>query len=194
MDGGALVVGAVGVTLAYLAYDTYGQGKVEYVKSSIDKNDYLVQSMPDKERAADLLASIRQKTDMLVEHIVKSAPGDARADRLIKKYDSKRIREGVDNPKYTSYSVNKGEQIVFCLRSRDNTKELEDINTMIFVALHELAHICTVSTGHTDEFWENFKWLLEEAVNIGVYKDTDYSKKPVEYCGVKITDNPMHKK
>lgn len=194
MDGGALVVGAVGVTLAYLAYDTYGQGKVEYVKSSIDKNDYLVQSMPDKERAADLLASIRQKTDMLVEHIVKSSPGDARADRLIKKYDSKRIREGVDNPKYTSYSVNKGEQIVFCLRSRDNTKELEDINTMIFVALHELAHICTVSTGHTDEFWENFKWLLEEAVNIGVYKDTDYSKKPVEYCGVKITDNPMHKK
>ena len=34
-----------------------------------------------------------------------------------------------------------------------------------FVALHELSHVMTVSVGHTQEFWENFKFLLKEAVD-----------------------------
>jgi len=187
------IIGALGITIAYLAYDTYGKGNVEYVKSSVDQRDYLVQSRPDKEDAANLLAIIRQRAEMFIEYLAKSFPNDERTDRLIKKFDPERIREGIDNPTYTSYSVNKGEQVVFCLRSRDGNKKLEDENTMMFVALHELAHICTASTGHTSEYWDNFKWLLEEAVNIGIYKDTDYSKKPVEYCGVQITDTPLHK-
>jgi predicted metal-dependent hydrolase len=33
----------------------------------------------------------------------------------------------------------------------------------MFVAIHEMSHTCTKSVGHKSEFWENFKFLLENA-------------------------------
>jgi hypothetical protein len=64
---------------------------------------------------------------------------------------------------------------------------------MMFVVLHEIAHIITKSVGHTEEFWNNFKWILEESVNIGIYESQDFNNKPVEYCGIEITDNPINR-
>ena len=55
----------------------------------------------------------------------------------------------------------------------------------------EHKHLMTESIGHKQEFWENFKFLLENAKEIGVYNPIDYKKKPQEYCGMKITDNPF---
>ena len=62
----------------------------------------------------------------------------------------------------------------------------------MFVALHELSHIATKSIGHTTEFWNNFKFLLQEAVKIKIYEPVNYKKKPKNYCGMKITDNPYY--
>jgi hypothetical protein len=87
--------------------------------------------------------------------------------------------------------VNKGEKIVFCLRARDQTQKLEDINMLMFVAIHELAHICTTSVGHTDEFWTNMRFLFEEAINIGVYSKQDFKSHPVKYCGMDVTSSPL---
>ena len=91
--------------------------------------------------------------------------------------------------KYTSYSINKGEKIVFCLRSKDTSNKLVDINTMMFVAIHELAHLMTKSVGHTPEFWTNMKYLLKKAIDIKLYVKQDFSKNPVNYCGTKITNS-----
>jgi predicted metal-dependent hydrolase len=77
----------------------------------------------------------------------------------------------------------------------NKTKEgdrLIDINTLTFVALHELSHIMTSSVGHKQEFWQNFKFLLENAKAANIYQPEDYKKKPQEYCGMKITDNPYY--
>lgn len=191
--GDVAVLALLGIGVGYLAWDTYSRGEVEYVKSTIDGNEYLVQSMPDKQQAADLLANIRKNLERLVEHIAKISPDDKRTQQILNKFNPNKITEGTDNAKYTSYSVNKGEKIVFCLRSRDENKKLVDLNTMMFVALHEMAHIATPSIGHTPEFWDNFKWLLEESIDIGIYRDGDYKNKPVQYCGVKITDSPLNK-
>ena len=60
----------------------------------------------------------------------------------------------------------------------------------MFVALHEISHIATKSIGHKQEFWDNFKFILEEAVEIKIYKPVDYKKKPISYCSLNITDNP----
>ena len=68
---------------------------------------------------------------------------------------------------------------------------MENVNTMMFVALHEVAHIITISVGHTEEFWTNFKFLLKESINLGIYKKENYNKNPVDYCGMKITDSPL---
>ena len=73
--------------------------------------------------------------------------------RLKKNYRPNNITESSPGNKYTSYSINKGDKIVFCLRSKDGSNKLEDINTMMFVAIHELAHLMTKSIGHTTEFW-----------------------------------------
>ena len=92
--------------------------------------------------------------------------------------------------KYTAYSENKGEKLAFCATTTKKGNKLIDENTLMFVALHELAHIATKSIGHTTEFWQNFKFLIEAAKEINVYNPVDYKEKPVNYCGMKITDSP----
>ena len=34
--------------------------------------------------------------------------------------------------------------------------------------------------------------LLKNAVKIGIYEPVDYKKKPKNYCGMNITDNPYY--
>ncbi len=192
MDGGSSIVVVLSAILGYLIWDTYYANEVEYVTSTVDNNTYLVRSLPDKKDAADLLAQIREKLETFIAHMSKNYISDERVTRLVENFRADRISEGSENAKYTSYSINKGEKIVLCLRSRDEKKKLVDLNTMMFVVLHEIAHLATKSVGHTTEFWDNFKWILKEAVNIGIYKSQDFNSKPVEYCGIEITDNPLN--
>ena len=81
-------------------------------------------------------------------------------------YALSNLVQSTPDSKYTSYSVNKGEKVVLCLRSRNSKEELVDENILMFVALHEMGHICTKSIGHTEEFWTNFKWLLQKSIEI----------------------------
>lgn len=191
MEYGTIGVVAIAAILAYLAYDTYFLNEVEFVTSSVDNKDYLVRSLPDKQEAADLLANIRQRLEKTVLHLQENFQEDERTDRLLKNFRSDKLSEGSENSKYTSYSINKGEKIVLCLRSRDKDKKLVDLNTMTFVALHELAHLATLSIGHTKEFWDNFKWILKEAIKIKIYNYQDFNSKPEGYCGIQITDQPL---
>lgn len=41
------------------------------------------------------------------------------------------------------------------------------------------------------EFKRIFKVLVEEAVSLGVYKYTNYYRKPAEYCGMTINSTIM---
>jgi len=192
MDGGTVIFIVLSVVLGYLVWDTYFSNEVEYVTSSIDQKSYLVRSLPDKQEAANLLSQIREKLEKFVEHLQKQFKDDDRVKQIKENFRSDKISEGSESTKYTSYSINKGEKIVLCIRSKDEQKKLVDLNTMMFVVLHEIAHIGTKSIGHTPEFWDNFKWILKEAVNTGIYKSQDFNNKPVEYCGIQITDNPLN--
>ena len=60
----------------------------------------------------------------------------------------------------------------------------------MFVAIHELAHVASEKIGHSNEFWSNFKFLLVNAKEIGIYDPVDYKKKQVNYCGMQISDSP----
>lgn len=192
MEGvGQVIVLLLSLALAFLIYDTYVVGNVEYVKSTVDGRDYLVQSLPDKQQAADLLARIGANLKKLVAHLEKMVPDDPRTVRIVQNFNPDALTEGTDNTRYTSYSINKGEKIVFCLRARDGSKKLEDLNMMMFVAIHELGHIGTEEVGHTPTFWTNFKWLLEHAIDIGVYQKYDFATKPKEYCGMMVKSNVL---
>ena len=110
--------------------------------------------------------------------------------RLKSRYNPYKISESPPDSQFTSYSINKGEKIVFCLRSKEDQR-LHDINTMTFVALHELAHLMTNSIGHTAEFWDNFRFILKTAIQKGHYHFQDFKSKPIRYCGTNITDSPL---
>lgn len=185
-----LVILTTIVVISYMIYITYFDDKLEKIISRVDQREYLVQDKEDAKDAADLIAEIRKRMMTLVEHLIKITPQeDIRIVMLKDNFNPDAFREGIDNSGYTSYSVNKGEKIVLCLRNKD---KLMDINTMMFVCLHELAHICTTDIGHTPLFWDNFKWILEESINIGIYVKQDFDVKPVEYCGMQITSTPLN--
>ena len=160
--------------------------EVEYVISDVDGRRYLVKSLPDKKKAADMLAKLNKKLQELIIEMTKSYPKDKDVQRLKDNYNPENLSEGTDESNYTSYSVNKGEQIVFCLRSRDGKNNLVPFNVLTYVAVHELSHLMTKEIGHPPEFWANFKRLLTIAVEKGIYKKTDYSSNPVKYCGLTI--------
>lgn len=167
----------------------YNEKDLVQVTSSVDNEKYTVQIKDDSKEAADLIAKIKQRLITLLQHMERTfGADDERVANLKANFRPDRLKEGVDTPGYTSYSINKGEQIVLCLRNGD---KLVDINTMMFVVLHEFAHLASVSIGHTQEFWDNFRWILEEAINIGIYVKQDFDKKSVEYCGMDITSSPL---
>jgi predicted metal-dependent hydrolase len=165
--------------------------EVTYVKSNIDNNEYLVRNLKDKELAADMLAKLRMKLESICKIMKTKYPEDEAVIRMNEKFNSDNITESGKNNQYTSYSVNKGEKIVFCIRQKDEDESFVDENTMTFVSIHELAHIMTKSVGHTTEFWDNFKRLLKVAIENDLYTHEDYSKEPKDYCGIKVSDSPL---
>ncbi len=184
-----LIIISTTIIVSYIIYSTYFDNNVEAVKSNLDNKEYYVQS--DKENpvdAANLLAEIRKRLLLLVEHIYKNYPSDERVIRIRKNFNSDALTEGADDIKgVTSYTINKS-KITLCLR---NDGHLIDINTAMFVAIHELGHVATNETHHTPLFWNNFRWLLEEAINIGIYIYISYSEHPEPYCNMMITSNPL---
>jgi hypothetical protein len=162
------------------------------VISEVDGNRYCVRDRVRIEEAADLIATATNKCTELVDYMHKKYPKDERVIKLVKGYNPKSIRETLPNSELTAYSENKGEKIALCLNKTKHGTKLIDINTLVFVATHELAHIMTLSIGHKQEFWQNFKFLLENAKDAKIYKPVDYKKNPENYCGITITDNPLH--
>ena len=162
------------------------------IVSDEDGNTYCVRETPKLELVADLLARTTEKLKQLVAYLKDEYPNRENVKRLAEKFNPRKISETLPTSKYTAYSENKGEKLAFCTTTTKEGSKLIDENTLTFVAVHELGHVMTESVGHTKEFWQNFKFLLKNAVKIGIYEPIDYKKKPKNYCGMKITDNPYY--
>lgn len=174
----------------YMFVESEYVNDVIFVKSTINNQSYLVRNVRDAPQASNMLAQISMRLMDVVSSLYKAYPNDARVKRLHRRYNPHNVSESAPNSTYTSYSVNKGEKIVFCLRSKDERQELHDFNTITFVALHELAHLMTESVGHTPEFWDNFRFILKHAADNGFYQRQNFRENPVKYCGTMITDSP----
>jgi hypothetical protein len=193
----ALVFSAV--SLGLLAGMNLVEYDVSYVKSNIDGNNHLVRNAEYRQEAADLIANIKLRFNKLINFLYKrfsTHPIFGKAVwRLKKKFNSDNIQESAPHSKYTSFSVNKGEELHFCIRPKN--KELSKkirfhkINTLMFVGIHELAHIMSVSYGHNREFHRNFVFLLKQSVNVGIYKKQNYRKHSEKFCGIEINNTPL---
>jgi hypothetical protein len=142
--------------------------------------------------AADLLARATANMSGIVNYLKTKHPNDKRVIVLVSKFNPKKISETLPTSEYTAYSENKGERLAFCLNKKKHGTKLIDIQTLTFVALHELSHIMTTSVGHGQEFWQNFKFILQNAKDAGIYNPVDYKKNPQDYCGMTISDNPYY--
>lgn len=175
------------MTVILIMYIRNHYGEVEYVRSNVDKIEYLVRKLPDKQQAADYLADINTDLLKLVRHMLAKYPNNSDVKQLYNNFNPESVSEGSVDSGYTSYSVNKGEKIILCIRQTD--KSFVDKNVVLYVAIHELGHLMTPEIGHTPSFWRNFKWLLEEAVGMGIYTKENYNAKPKDYCGISITNS-----
>lgn len=160
-----------------------------------DGRTYAMQDLPNKEEAVRLMSAIHGNLVKLVEHY-KSEPSllqDPPVSRLVSRFQSDVFVENDMSSADTSYSENKGQKIVVCLRDKTKAPEypLIDENTIMFVMLHEMAHLMTETIGHTQEFWSNFRRILGDAVQIGLYRPVNYASRPTPYCGMTITDSPI---
>jgi len=190
------------ITVAMLGYLLYlyangGPGNLVSIKSEKDGETYLVQDLPMKKEAADHLADIKGRMQKVVDFYKQDEfASDPNAKLLVERFNPDHIMENSMTSPDTSYSENKGEKIVLCLRDKTSPPDYPfvDMNTVMFVVLHEMSHLMTaeLSTNkHTPEFWSNFRRLLQDASQIGVYQPVNYSRTPVEYCGMTITDSPL---
>jgi hypothetical protein len=189
----AYIIIGIMIGVSIFIYSVEGFGDLKCIISSVDGNQYCVRDRNQLDKAADLLAKVTEKCRHLVKYMDETHGEKDNVRRLVAGFNPKKIMETLPTSKLTAYSENKGEKVAFCLnKKKEDDNILIDEHTLTFVAIHELSHIATKSIGHKSEFWENFKFLLENAKAAGIHNPENYKEKPKEYCGMVISDNPYY--
>jgi len=159
-----------------------------------DKNKYLVYNDSKKSEAALLLSDIINNMFKIRDYLYINKSNYPEYEEYINllytnlNSDRSLIYENDPHSKLTSFSINKGEEIGFCLKSK-KTGDIHKLNLLMYVAIHEMAHIACPEIGHGDLFKKIFKFLTEIAIKIDIYKLEDYESNPVEYCGMVLSSN-----
>ena len=156
-----------------------------------DNKMYYVQEYSNNKGAANILSKLVKNSLVLIDYLDKKYPDKEKVKRLKEKFNPDKIREAEHEKDSTSYTINKGEMMHLCLRHKNSEKTLHDENLLMFVIIHELAHIMSKTIGHNNEFYDNFKFLLKEASLANIYIPVDFEQNPVKYCGIDVTNNPL---
>lgn len=180
------------VILYFIYNNIYKYDNLVKIKSPIDNDYYWVRDLGDKIRSANTLANIKINMKKLITYLQinqdKFPENLSYIKNLILRTKVINIMETSQDEKYTSYTINKGEMIVFCLRPKFVINNIHDMNTLMYVVIHELAHVGCPEYGHTPLFKKIFKFLLKQSIAIGIYKPIDYRINPQNYCGMTINE------
>ena len=189
-----LLVFVLVLLIGYLIYSIRNAG---LVRAEFDGQVYMVQELPDKSKAVDFLIKLKTDLASIAQKSLDRAKKEDNKDYIsyiqiiVDKLNSVFIREVEKDSPYTSYSVNKGEELVFCLRNKQSN-EFYDYNKVLYVAVHEIAHIGCPEIGHTKLFFELNRYILETAQENNIYEFVDYNNIPEEYCGIQIYTNVLN--
>ena len=180
----------------FIYYSLKMSNEIVYFQSDLDNNTYIVRRGNIKSQqylkdSVNKLAEINKRILTLMSELEKSS--DSKILNISKKlkenYSYSILSEAAIDDRYTTYTINKQDMHI-CLRTRNQDEKLYDINLLMYVVLHELAHMCNYDDyynpiqGHGDEFREIFKILVLEGIKANVYRYDDYYKTPKEYCGI----------
>lgn len=170
----------------------YNKKNVVLVTGSDNFTKYLVHNDKYKNESAKLLEEITNNIFKLKDYLYENIDKFPEMSEYIKQLnrnlnkDRTLIYENDPKSELTSFSVNKGEEIALCLKSK-KTGTIHNINLLMYVAIHEIAHIACPEVGHGPLFIKIFKFLCEQAIIIGIYKYDDYETNPIEYCGMMLS-------
>jgi hypothetical protein len=191
--------------IGVIGYDYFYQ-LVEgtYERSTIDGNlYYIMKPGPGTPlyfgvQSANALAEINIRVQRLIDTVAVKYAQDSTYGHIVKilqaNYNYKIISEAAIDKRYTTYTIDK-ESVHICLRTRDTSEQVYDTNTLMYVVIHELAHLCNYDkklrgiNGHGQEFKNIFRMLTREAMTLNIYEYIDYSKTPQEYCGIVINSS-----
>ena len=184
-----LIIILIFISIFLFIYLNYNNDIVS-LKVANDDKKYYVRNSKTKEKSAKLLSEIMNRLYKLRDYLKKNKQRYKKylpyINQLDKNLNVNRtyVYETDYKSNYTSYSVNKGEELVFCLKSKKNKEEYHDINLLMYVALHELAHVACPELHHTALFKKIFAFLTEVSIEIGLWKYENYEINPREYCGM----------
>ena len=180
-----IVIIVISIIIIVFLYTIFFKTKYEVIDNLIVMDSDGMPGGITDTKAAKILSMLDHDIQYLLTHLrAKYGNKDSRVNILINNYTRDDLRENKNN----TYVVDKGDKIYLCLRNKGNILEY---NLLMFVLLHELAHIITPEYTHTKLFWDNNVWIMAEAESLGIFKNVDYSKKSMYYCdNMYINVNP----
>jgi len=173
-------------TLGALVFkDTLEKSEKIDVISSVNNKTYAVVRTGDYVAAANMLASLEDKARNFIAAASAKYPNDLTIKR-IQKYWTGTISE-IPQSETIAYALEK-KDLFMCVR--DNAGNVQELDDLLFVLLHELAHIQNITYGHDAHFWKQFKRTLEMANKLGYLPYKNYDDYSVTVCGKQINANP----
>jgi len=167
-------------TIALLALGLFvarrGRGRVEAHNRT--RRRYLSALRDDADRIARHLAATRDDP-------VAAAMG-ARLRRRLRATVFAERRLATSLGTAPGRTIGKGRAIVLCLDATEDDDGASPPSAATHAAIsqvlyHELAHVASVSVGHTAEFWVAERRIVEAAVALGLYRRRHGARAPL--CG-----------
>jgi len=198
------------VLLALIFFYTKIYDNTDYFVSNIDGKDYRVRGTEEmKKIKSNLIANLYGKLSFLVSTLKNDnniEPVFAKpVGQLLSNWSYVTIKEVGIMESDAAYVINKRHMSIclknFCDELSCSNNNLDVINLMTYVGIHESAHIMSEEVGHGSEFITNFKFLLKYAKKlkyfdkilnqeIPLYIDlTELKDTPNNYCGVSIINS-----
>jgi len=179
------------IVVSTILYYHYKYNRLVKVKSNVNGKRYKVRDIYNKMEAANILAEIDNRLSFLKKYLINTNSDNQKLIKRVNRFDSSNLQESSRFSQATSFTINK-KTLVLCMRSKQNENTLKDLNTLMFVALHEFTHIVSDCFGHTSDYWSNFKYILQLAIKINIYDKQNYNNNPEKYCGITINNSPLY--
>jgi len=164
-----------------------------YIESKTGTKFLVHKDNLQKEKAI-LLGDIVKDLYILKNYLVTNIDKYPEYTKYIKQLDDNftedrtNVYETDPDSTLTSYSVNKGEELAMCLKSK-KTGKLHDKNLLMYVAIHEMSHFACPEIGHGKLFRKIFKKFTQVAIELNIYKKVNFDSNPVEYCGMILSSS-----